>query len=95
MSDRSPAQVDELTLDGNAVAGLLVEVFGREMTATENTCAHCGTRAHIAELRAYTNAPGVVLRCVACAGIVLRIVRTPRGVLIDGQGVTSFELPLS
>ena len=84
---------DVLTLDGNAVGGLLLEVFGHEMTATENDCAHCGHHAHLAELRAYVHGPGVVLRCVACNGIVLRIVRTPRGLLVDGQGVTSFSLP--
>ena len=31
-----------LVLDGNAVAGLLEEVFGCEMTACPCQCAHCG-----------------------------------------------------
>jgi hypothetical protein len=93
MSDEPTTTGVLLTLDGNALAGLLFEVFGHEMTAVENVCAHCAAAAQLAELRAYIHAPGVVLRCAACDGIVLRIVRTPRGLLIDGQGVTSFELP--
>jgi hypothetical protein len=84
---------ERLTLDGNAVGGLLQEVFGREMTAIENACGHCATVAPLAELRAYVHGPGVVLRCAACSGIVLRIVRTPRRLWLDGQGVTSFEVP--
>ncbi|HEY7599968.1 MAG TPA: DUF6510 family protein, partial [Candidatus Limnocylindrales bacterium] len=71
--------MDDLTLDGNAVGGLLVEVFGHEMTAVDNDCAHCGTHSQLAELRAYVHGPGVVLRCPACTDIVLVIVRTPAG----------------
>ena len=31
-----------MTLDGNAIGGLLLEVFGSEMTSAETTCAACG-----------------------------------------------------
>ena len=31
-----------LMLDGNAVAGLLHDVFGIELTASPTKCAHCG-----------------------------------------------------
>ena len=34
--------MEALMLDGNAVAGLLQEVFGTEMTTTLETCAGCG-----------------------------------------------------
>jgi len=34
------------TLDGNAIGGLLHEVFGTEMTAAVGTCANCGCEAH-------------------------------------------------
>jgi Family of unknown function (DUF6510) len=34
--------MDELMLDGNAVAGLLQEVFAVEMTTAVGTCARCG-----------------------------------------------------
>ena len=34
--------MDELMLDGNAVAGMLGEVFAVEMTTTTGTCGGCG-----------------------------------------------------
>ena len=34
--------MDELMLDGNAVAGLLGEVFAVEMTTAIGTCGNCG-----------------------------------------------------
>jgi hypothetical protein len=38
----------ELMLDGNAVAGLLSEVFALEMTACPCQCAHCGAEWNLA-----------------------------------------------
>jgi hypothetical protein len=61
-------------LDGNAIAGPLMESFGREMTTTTGTCRHCGTITKIAELRVYLRAPGSVARCPHCADIVMVIV---------------------
>ena len=71
---------EELTLDGNAVGGLLAEITGQDMTATLGTCPDCGNHAAMATLRAYTHAPGVVLRCSICDGVQLVVVHTPRGV---------------
>jgi Family of unknown function (DUF6510) len=45
-------------LDGNAIGGLLNDVFGAEMTATRGTCVHCGATMHMAELIVYMPAPG-------------------------------------
>jgi len=77
--ERTMRANEELTLDGNAVGGLLDEVFGADLTAAVGTCPDCGRRDALATLRAYTYAPGVVLRCPGCDGVQLVIVRTPRG----------------
>jgi hypothetical protein len=84
---------DPHTLDANAVAGLLHEVFGAEMTDRDSQCAHCGNRAQVGTFRVYDmRGPGVVLRCGTCAGIVIRIVRRPDGsFLVDAEGVTYSE----
>ena len=37
-------------VDGNAIGGLLIDVFGTEMTAASSTCAVCGARRPVAEL---------------------------------------------
>jgi hypothetical protein len=81
--------LDEHTLDANAVAGMLNEVFGREMTAHASKCAHCGNEAQVGTFRVYDMyGPGVVLRCSACAEIVIRLVRRPDGsYLVDTSGV--------
>ena len=78
---------DPLTLDANAVAGMLMEVFGTEMTVVASRCTHCGNRAQVGTLRAYVHAPGVVLRCSTCTEVVLRIMRRQDGsYLVDARG---------
>jgi phage FluMu protein Com len=58
-------------LDGNAIAGDLVEVFGAEMTAVSGRCRFCGAISQVAELRVYLKAPGAVARCPRCLNVVL------------------------
>lgn len=81
--------MDEHTLDANAVAGTLHEVFGREMTAQHSQCAHCANRAQVGTFRVYDmRGPGIVMRCSVCAEIVIRLVRRPDGsFLVDESGV--------
>jgi hypothetical protein len=37
------------TVDGNAIGGLLHEVFGSEMTTTVSVCGTCGTARQVGE----------------------------------------------
>lgn len=85
-------QNDDMLLDGNAVAGLLHAVFGREMTASESECANCGNVSEVGGLLAYTQAPGSVLRCPACKEVMLRIVETPKGIIFEARGTAQFNL---
>ncbi|HJP89953.1 MAG TPA: DUF6510 family protein [Candidatus Limnocylindrales bacterium] len=78
----------DLTVDANAVAGLLMTAFGRDVTGEDERCAHCGTVSVVGTLRVYLRGPGVVVRCPACADVILRIVETPRGLRIDASGAT-------
>jgi hypothetical protein len=79
-------------LDGNAIAGLLVEVFGVEMTTATGTCADCGARGLVAELLVYLQAPGTVARCRSCSS-VLMVVVTVRGIAcVDLRGLAELEL---
>ena len=87
------ADIDELTLDANAVGGLLIEIFGTDMTAADSQCAHCGNRGAVATLRAYVHAPGTVLRCAVCSEVVMRIMRTADGrYLVDARGAAFFRI---
>lgn len=82
----SEPTVEELVLDGNAVAGTLFEIYGDDMTTVLAECASCGQVDQIGGLLAFVHAPGVVLRCTACASVMLRIVHTPKRTLVDVQG---------
>jgi hypothetical protein len=78
----------DLTLDGNGIGGLLASVFGAEVTASHGRCATCHTVSMVGTMRAYVRGPGVVVRCPACAEVVMRIVETPRGTMLDVSGAT-------
>jgi predicted Zn-ribbon and HTH transcriptional regulator len=94
MATSNADESETLVLDGNAVAGLLQAVFGREMTATPAECANCGNVAELGAVMAFTQAPGAVLRCPACKEVMLRIVETPNGFVFEARGTAHFELPM-
>jgi Family of unknown function (DUF6510) len=61
-------------LDGNAIAGELLAVLGREMTIVIGRCLNCGTSSAVAELCVYPRAPGTVVRCPSCHAVVMVLV---------------------
>ena len=50
-------------LDGNVAAGDLADVFAFDVTVAVTTCSTCHHAHPMAALRAYVQAPGLVLRC--------------------------------
>ena len=87
MIDHSDDPAVERELDGNALAGTFEMLFGADMTAVPGRCAHCGTVSMVGALRAYTHAPGAVLRCPACDEVVLRVADTADATYVDIRGV--------
>ena len=80
-------------LDGNAIGGLLIDVFAVEMTAASSTCGTCGAIRPVAELVVYRRAPGTVVRCRTC-GSVLMVFVTAHGVTgVDLSGLASLDQP--
>jgi hypothetical protein len=82
----------ELMLDANATAGILYEIFGTEMTASPTECAHCGREGEIGTLLAFTQGPGIVLRCSGCENVMIRIVQTPEAIYLDARGAVYLML---
>jgi DNA-directed RNA polymerase subunit RPC12/RpoP len=82
-------------LDGNAIGGLLREVFGEEMTMARGRCASCGETAYLAELLVYLPAIGTVARCRNCQSVVMVLVRRQEITCVDLQGLAALERPLS
>jgi ribosomal protein L40E len=61
-------------LDGNAIAGELFEIFGRDMTCARGICTQCRATAQVGELVVYARAPGTVVRCRRCGSVALVLV---------------------
>jgi hypothetical protein len=78
-------------LDGNAIAGVAFELFGREMTLATGVCRSCGKTSMVAELHVYVTA-GFVARCPACEAVLLRIVEGPARTWIDLGGLATLEV---
>jgi Family of unknown function (DUF6510) len=79
------------TLDGNAIGGLLLEVFGAEMTTATGRCGSCGTASLVAELTVYLQAPGTVVRCRACGAVLMVFVRAHGMTCVDLSGLADLS----
>ena len=87
MSDNTP-----VFLDGNAAAGALSEIFTVDITTALGKCSGCGLSARLAETHVYATAPGVVIRCPGCEGVLLRYVNAGGQIWLDMQGLTYLHL---
>ncbi len=76
-------------LDGNAIGGLLQEVFGAEMTAATGTCANCGATGPVAETVVYLRAPGTVARCRNCSSVLMVFVKVRDMYCVDLRGLAT------
>ena len=86
-------QDQELMLDGNAAAGTLEQIFNFEITTAIGTCANCGAVAEFGRANVYAPAIGIVVRCPACKGVLLRLAGTGEGrYWLEMTGVRSLEL---
>ena len=76
-------------VDGNAIGGLLIDVFGTEMTAADSTCGTCGARRPVAELVIYQRAPGTVVRCRTCGSVLMVFVKAHDVTCVDLAGLAT------
>jgi hypothetical protein len=78
-------------LDGNALAGLLEEVFTVDMTTAMATCGGCGAREPLGALRLFRGA-GHVLRCSRCGRVIATIVQDEAGVWLGLRGLRTLRI---
>jgi uncharacterized protein DUF6510 len=78
-------------LDGNAIGGLMLEIFGAEMTTAAGECAGCGAVAAVAEAVVYLEAPGTVARCRSCDSVLMVVVDVRGTKCVDLRGLASLE----
>jgi hypothetical protein len=81
----------ELVVDGSAVGGMLAALFGADLTGVPGRCASCHTTHLVGTMRVYMRGPGVVVRCPSCTEVVLRVVETPSGTMVDLRGVSALR----
>jgi hypothetical protein len=81
--------LDDTVLDGNAVGGLLIEVFGTEMTTATGVCGTCGAVSQVAELAVYLCGLGTVVRCRSCGSVLMVFVQVRGVTCVDTDGLAS------
>jgi len=74
-------------VDGNAIGGLLQEVFRREMTGAGSVCGNCGDARPVGELVVYLHAPGTVVRCRTCESVLMVFVTIHGRTCVDLLGL--------
>ena len=80
-----------IPLDGNAIGGDLLEVFGVDLTGATSVCAACAASAFVAEAVVYMRGPGRVVRCRTC-GECLIVLVTIRGITcVDMSGIAELH----
>jgi hypothetical protein len=78
-------------LDGNAVAGLLREVFAVEMTTAIGTCGTCGASEPVGAVHVFRSA-GVVMRCPQCDSALVTIVKDDTRVWLGFPGLRTLQV---
>ena len=79
-------------LDGNAIGGVLAEIFGTEMTVAVGVCGSCGSSGPVAETHVYLRAPGIVVRCASCESVLLKVVQSDRRTWLDLSGLRTLQI---
>jgi Zn finger protein HypA/HybF involved in hydrogenase expression len=80
------------TLDGNAIGGQLLELFGVDLTAAPCVCESCGAEEELARVDVYLDCPGTVVRCPHCGNVLLTIVRGRERTWVDLRGTRGLSL---
>lgn len=83
--------MDALMLDGNAVAGLLQEVFAVEMTTAIETCNACRAANEVGALHVFRGA-GIVMRCPHCDNTLVTIAEGGARMWIGFAGVRTLQV---
>ena len=76
-------------VDGNAIGGLLHEVFGTEMTDRRQRLRKLRRARQVAELAVYLQAPGTVVRCRSCDSVLMVFVKVHDRTCVDLLGLAA------
>jgi hypothetical protein len=82
-------------LDGNAMAGVMHDLFARDMTTAGYRCTGCGKTGEVAEMAVYASGPSTVARCRDCDTVLLMLGERRGMYCLDAPGLTDPILPLA
>jgi hypothetical protein len=84
----------QLKLDGNAMAGVLQELFVDDVTTARGACASCGAVGDVGQqhLYMYPLSPGAVLRCATCENVLMVVVHAKERVRFALRGLAWLEV---
>ena len=79
-------------LDGNAVAGMLGEIFVQDMTTASIKCGGCGQVEPLGAEHVYMRAPGAVVRCCHCQQVLMSIIEREDAFVLGFQATSWVEI---
>ncbi|NYE20339.1 hypothetical protein BJ991_002367 [Microbacterium immunditiarum] len=62
-------------VDGNAIAGLLAELFAQDMTMMTGTCGGCGAAEPLAQSVVELDEIAAIVRCRSCTHTLFTVLR--------------------
>jgi hypothetical protein len=82
------------SLDANAAAGVLRQIFAVDITAAQGKCEGCGRTGAIGGDGLFGGETGVVVRCAGCDAVLIRVVSAPGRTWIDLRGLSYLEIKI-
>jgi hypothetical protein len=80
-------------VDGNALAGLLADVFAGDVTQYVGLCGGCGSSAPLAEAVVELDDVGAIVRCRTCRHTLATVLRSAEGVRFVVSALQAFTAP--
>ncbi|SBS74293.1 DUF6510 family protein [uncultured Microbacterium sp.] len=81
-------------VDGNALAGLLADVFAGDMTMALLACGHCGQVGPLAAASVEDDGAAAIVRCRACTRTLLTVLRLDGRLSLRIGGLSRLDLAL-
>jgi len=81
-------------VDGNALAGLMSDIFAFDVTTAKARCMSCGEVRALAQDMVYGGEQGYVVRCQGCGDVLMVVVPEPGGVRMQMRGMSWLETPI-
>lgn len=78
-------------VDGNAIAGVLSDVFAFDVTTARARCLGCGEVGEVGRTMVYGGDQGYVVRCSRCDDVLMVVVPKPSGMRLQMRGMSWLE----